>query len=121
MNTFYLLDILTEKQYLNKDLLNEIERYTSSFNGIPVSKFIRENEVDPLINLIKGTRSYDDFHKGRVLSYLYKLKSRTVTLIKEQSKTKRLSLFNLLKAVLEKKHVGIVSNYLKKWRLGWIR
>lgn len=113
MNTFYLLDILTEKQYLNKDLLNEIERYTSSFNGIPVSKFIRENEVDPLINLIKRTRSYDDFHKGRVLSYLYKLKSRTVTLIKEQSKTKRLSLFNLLKAVLEKKHVGIVSNYLK--------
>lgn len=113
MSTFYLLDIVTEKQYLNKDLLDEIERYTSSFNGIPVSKSIRENEVDPLINLIKKTRSYDNFHKGRILSYLYTLKSRTVTLIKEQSKTKRLSVFNLLKSVLEKKHIGIVSNCLK--------
>ena len=96
MSDFYLIDLITESQYLNKNLLNEIERYTSSFEGIPVSKFIRENEVVPLIDLIKETRSYDNFHKGRVLSYLYKLKSRTITLIKEQSKDKRLSLFNLL-------------------------
>ena len=111
MNTFYLLDIVTEKQYLNKDLLNEIERYTSSFNGIPVSKSIREKEVNPLIELITPMRTYDKFHKGRVLSYLHSLKSKIVNLL-EVPKSKRLQVLNLLKEVIEKKNIGIISGEL---------
>ena len=110
-NRHYLLDLIEEEGYLSESLLTHIENYTRSFKDQRVSRVIKDNEIEPILNAIKDLRSYDNFHKGRVWSYLESLVSRRIAL-KEFPKKKRDLVYQLLSSVLERKNIGIISGSL---------
>ena len=110
MNSQYLMDRLSEEQFLSEDLLKDFENYTSSFRDEIVTKNIRENELIPLLSEFKKYRSYDNKVKGRVQSYLEKLIHKTVELkCNSVSDHKRKRVFQLLNSVLEIKKIEFIS------------
>ena len=110
MNSQYLMDRLSEEQFLSEDLLKDFESYTSSFENEIVTKNIRENELIPLLSEFKKYSSYDNTVKGRVQSYLEKLIHRTVQLkCNSVSDYKIRRVFQLLNSVLEIKKIKFIS------------
>lgn len=110
-NRHYLLDLIEEEGYLSESLLTHIEDYTRSFKDQRVSRVVKDNEIEPILNAIKDLHSYDNFHKGRVWSYLESLVSKKISL-KELPKKRRDLVYQLLSSVLEKKNIGIISGSL---------